>query len=173
VHDWVTSLEFTPDPSKTIFEQAVATARHVVDTRWQSIDPVMARNLTERLNSLPYEVHFNNNDMMLQDDPAAEIDIPAGCRREQIMTTSEYLSERIYTVRKRFLEHRKFSNLDRAGLILHELLYDMTRKNGATTSRGARYINSVIFADKQNETLMPQEHYLEVMKEAGFPESIN
>lgn len=167
---WEPSLAYTPDASKTIFEQALDTAQFMVDTRWKSTDPVMATYLTERLKSLPSEVIFVDQPMPLQDDVAAVINAPTGCRREQIAIASEpYLAQRRYTVRKNYFEHPNFSNLDRAGLILHELLYRLTSSNGAKTSRGVRYINAVLFADQQSETLAPLKHYFEVMKEAEFP----
>ena len=145
-------------------------AQYVVDTRWKSIDPVMATYLTERLKSLPSEVIFVDQPMPLQDDVAAVINAPTGCRREQIVIASEpHLAQKRYTVRKEYFEHPNFSNLDRAGLLLHELLYRLTSSNGAKTSRGVRYINAVLFADQQSETLTPLKHYFEVMKEAEFP----
>jgi hypothetical protein len=136
----------------------------MVDTRWKSTDPVMATYLTERLKTLPSEVIFVDQPMPLQDDVAAVINAPTGCRREQIVIASEpHLAQKRYTVRKEYFEHPNFSNLDRAGLILHELLYRLTSSNGAKTSQGARYINAVLFADKQNETLTPLKHYFEVI----------
>ena len=173
IRGWQANVGFTPGETRSILKQAIATAKYVVDNRWKSIDPVMATHLKKRLREFRSDVIFDDVSMELDNELEAVIAPPTGCLREQIVTARNYFGLRSYTIRKDYFNHPKFSNLDRAGLILEELLFDITRDNGAKTSQGARYINSVFFADKQNETLMPQEHYLEVMKEAGFPESSN
>lgn len=171
MRDWSAEVDFTPDQSKTVLQQAIDTAQYLIDTRWKTIDPVMATYLSLRLQEFEKDALFVDQPMPLQDDVAAVIAAPAGCRREQIVIAREPdLNESArYTVRKAYFDHASFSNLDRAGLILHELLYRLTSVNGAKTSSGVRYMNSLFFANKHSETLVPLKHYFDVMNAAEFP----
>jgi hypothetical protein len=61
--------------------------------------------------------------------------------------------------------------MHQAGLMMHELLYRIAIKNGATTSRKIRYFNSLIFSERFK--LLNEADYKQLLISLGLHKKDN
>ena len=171
LRDWHVDFDYVADKSKPLLEQSLDVARELVKQRWSVIDPVMAKYLEERLDAFSTETQFIDKPMSRVYDLESLLAPPNGCLIGQvaIQRKQEKPGDKRYYIQRSLFEHTNFSNLDRAGLIIHELMYRLTSLRGASNSNGARYMTSVFFAGKHTEFLTPRRRYFEVAKDAEMP----
>lgn len=168
--NWKVDLDVSiqdPDPLK----QAIAIARAVVSDRWAEIDPVMAGYVDKLLNNFEDESALTGYPLQRLHDVHTVVAPEPGCFREQIaiQRIPQYPGDKRYLIQKSIFEHRNFDPIQRAGLVLHEVIYRLTRLGGAKTSQTARYLTSLFFANQQRDIFTDIETYFRLSRSLNLP----
>jgi hypothetical protein len=170
---WSLKDDFKPNSGKPILEQAVDTAVHIIDKRWRPLDSVLADFFTEKLRLFPNEVAFRLTPLKRLSDGDGRIGLEEGCQYLQIANQLDGNAllpwEKRYLIQKDLFYSPQLSNHDRAGLIIHEIVYAMSLLGGAVDSRFARVITALLFSDQFKEFTSTPIEYFKFLKIAKFP----
>lgn len=129
-------------PYKNILEQVI--------TRVQEISPGFAADLRQELGSFEQDVMFIDNSQFITVADSNHISVPENC----VVMQTAIQRERKFPSDKKFFVNQDvwqtLPELDKAGLVSHEIVYSILRKgiNPVSTSEGARYLNSWIFSEE-------------------------
>jgi hypothetical protein len=95
--------------------------------------------------------------------------VPRGCHIEQIVIRKDptFVDDRLYLVNEDLWE--KLDEENKAILVMHELIYGEALAYGATDSRAARYLNSLIFSKRID--VMTQKDWFDALKRSNFHRS--
>lgn len=170
---WRLKDDFKPDSGKPILEQAVETAIDIIDKRWRPVDSVLADFFTEKLRLLPNEVAFRSTPLKTLSDGDGRISLKDGCQFLQIANQLDGAAllpwEKRYLIQKELFDSPQLSNHDRAGLLIHEIVYGMSLLGGAANSRVARGITALLFSDQFKDYTGTHVEYFKFLKLAKFP----
>ncbi len=170
--DRTLSFEISHDISaSTPLEQAIALARYVVSTRVQSFDQALASYLNWRLDHFFEQSVLSDTPLPLTNDIEPLRAATRNCRAIQLAFTRipDRLSPKRFHFWKLAFEHPAFSESNRAALILHELIYELTALRGASNSHGARSMIVQIFSGRYVDTFKTREEYFLFANEAKMP----
>jgi len=121
---------------------------------------VYQKNQVEALyNSFNKEANFLPGVELVDVSDSNHIAFPAGCKVEQIaiQRIPQYPKEKRYTINKDLWD--QLSNSDRAGLIIHEIIYrSSVDTKSEVNSIPTRYFNSIIASDDL-KLLKPSEYF--------------
>lgn len=129
-------------PYKTILERVIA--------RVNEISPGFAADLQQELEIFEQDVMFIDNSQFMTVADSNHISVPDNC----IVMQTAIQRERKFPSDKKFFVNQEvwqtLPELDKAGLVSHEIIYSLIRKgsNPVSTSEGARYVNSWIFSEE-------------------------
>ena len=152
-------------------DQAIETARHVVETRIGSFDLVLRDYLLWRLGHLADEIIFSEQPLPWTNDIIPLRGMAKNCQQIQLAFTRQpdVLTPKKIHFWKLPFEHPKFSNTNRAALIIHELIYELTAMGGAKNSQGARAFVANVFSGKYSETFRVRKSYFDFAKTISMP----
>ena len=168
--DWHVDLD-VQSQDKDGLKQAVALARMVVRDRWRPVDPVMAEYIDGLLNKFEGETSLTEYELQRIPDMNTRIRPAPGCSAEQIAVQQDpkYPGDKRYFIQKSIFEHKSFDATQRAGLVLHEVVYRLTILGRAEDSQSARYLTSLFFSNHQGEIFKDLETYFEIARKVKLP----
>jgi hypothetical protein len=120
-------------------------------SRLERLDPVRAEFYRERFASFAGESRFVEKSELIAIPDANSPVIPHGCEIVQlaIQRKPNFPGEAYYLIDG---DKWKLMNADqKAGLVLHEIIYREALEMGATNSEGARYLNSTLASGGFNQ----------------------
>lgn len=120
---------------------------HVTD-RLKSFDKKRAERYQKAADDFMANTRFVSNVTLPNINDHAYVPLEADCKIEQIavQNISPFPQSKKFTIRKDFWT--KLSMQDKAGLMLHEIVYEEALAIGHTNSKSARYFNSLISSSK-------------------------
>ena len=157
--------------ASTPLEQAIELARYVVITRVHAFDQALANYLIWRLDHFVEESVLSQIPLPLTNDIEPLRASAHNCRAIQLAFTRipDRLNPKRFHFWKPAFEHPAFSESNRAALILHELIYELTALRGASNSHGARSMIVQIFSGRYVDTFKTREEYFLFANEAQMP----
>jgi hypothetical protein len=143
----------------------------VVRDRWRPVDPVMAEYIDGLLNKFEDETSLTEYALQRIRDINTAIMPAAGCSAEQIAIQQDpkYPGDKRYFIQKSIFEHKNFDAKQRAGLVLHEVIYRLTILGRAEDSQSARYLTALFFSNHQGEIFKDLETYFEIARKVKLP----
>jgi hypothetical protein len=138
--------------------------------RLKQTDSVRATRYTARVADFfnPANTKFLKGTVLESTNDSYEDSFPAGCTVENLVVRKqpEFPEDRLWTVSQDLWDAVK--NDDKAGLVLHEVIYDdvLTQTAPQQNSINARYYNSYLSADKL--TTMAIQPYVQFMQQLQF-----
>lgn len=138
-------------------------------SHWRAIDPILVDRFSQEASAFFQNANFLS-DVVLTDIPDSQhIAIPNGCAIKQIAIRREpsFPREKRYTVSQDLWDAMDSAN--RAGLILHELIYNWAVTQGHENSINARYL-SAFLASTDYSTISPKE-YIDTFLAVKLPAS--
>ncbi len=132
-------VRFKSESADTILHERIDQLRKVA--------PKLAEQYSKRAESLQKEMQFKTGIALtdVQDSEHAYLPDESGCSLRQIV-----IRQNVPVADKQFLVDQKLWNElspgGRAGLIMHEVVYEHFYKLGETTSAKARRLNGLIFS---------------------------
>jgi hypothetical protein len=148
-------------------EGTLSSTIDVALKRLSRLMPMKAQELKEKADAFNENAEFIPGVQLEKVDDSYHIFIPDGCAAEQVAVQQEpeFTADKRYIVSKDLWD--QMSIKDKAGLILHEIIYNEARKNGATNSIGTRALNSLLASPKM-ETMSFKDFFLFLPKELKF-----
>lgn len=136
-------------PAVEAVNEPLQIAKTIVH-RWDQLDPARADRLIARLDHFFDEVQLVDSGLTPIPDMGVVLIDPA-CKIEQaaIFRKPELPYDKQILIAKDIWDH--FNNLDRTGLILHELIYEDARTFGHDDSQASRYINALAASEELDD----------------------
>lgn len=136
--------------------------------RLERLDSERAQGYLKAAQNFMSEVLFQPG-IVLTDIPDSDhMSLPVGCAIEQVIIQQEVK----FPEDKRFLVSQDlwnaFDESNKAGIVLHEMIYAEALKLGHRNSIHTRYYNSIISSKRIESEMTPQEMH-DVLKSVGFP----
>jgi hypothetical protein len=121
--------------------------------RFAKVDPERAASYRKTAADFAQNAHFSNEVLVDIPDHGVLL-LQPGCAIEQfaIQRPMRFPEDKTYLVQNQLWLHlvNKKNHLQRAAIILHEVIYTEFLAHGHTTSEAARYFNSALFAGTFN-----------------------
>lgn len=161
LRDWDFALG---DPSLPVQDKV-----DLVLSRLESFDGLRAEKYRLWSRDFWTEAEFLTSTLPDVPDQEPVMDPPEGCTYSQIIIQRRpvFSGDKRYFVNKKLFESSAFSADQKAGLILHEVIYREAIEFGAENSIGARYLNTLFSAD-QSAVVGNVAGYFDLLKKAGF-----
>ncbi len=139
--------------------------------RLDKLDPKRAKKYRGVAHDFFKNTQFIQNKVLPDINDHGYVPKEPHCVIEQlaVQNISPFPQAKKYIIREEFW--KKLSIEDRAGLILHEVIYEEAMAMGQKTSRNSRYFNALMSA-KKLETLTATE-YADRLERVGFTDSGN
>lgn len=133
---------------------------------FQNIDDKLARQYKKRMEEISKEIEFKSS-IVLTDIPDSNHEaLPTGCRLEQIaIRRNEEKNGKLFLISKDLWN--KMDNTNKAGLILHEIIYEHFLYLGEKDSRKARFMNALISHIGSKKNL--QTNYKKILQSQKIP----
>ncbi|MBF0361592.1 MAG: hypothetical protein HQK49_11305 [Oligoflexia bacterium] len=132
----------------------------VVIRKLERLDPILAANFKKRAQDFFNLVQFIEDSDLTDIPDSGEMAIPRGCKLEQVAIARAPQFEddtKIFYINKDIYE--AMDNDHKAGLILHEIIYQEFIKRGQQNSIKARYFNSKITSEFIDNVTLTQYFY--------------
>lgn len=131
--------------------------------RLSPFDPLQAH----RFKKMAEEFFQNSNFVGPLNETADSEEIvapPRGCKTEQAITQVKVVfpGDKLYNIDPTIWNDAAFSDSDRAGLLLHEIIYTDALAKGHKNSRAVRYLNMQLMSGVVSN--LTQEDYVTVMR---------
>ena len=164
------ALDFTPVAGAPI-DQAIETARFVIESRVRTFDLALADYLQWRLDQFKAETLISQAPLPATNDIEPMRTMEGRCRKIQLAFTREpdLLSSKKFHIWRTAFEHPAFSNTNRAALLLHELFYELAALRGAENSRGTRAMVATIFSGQYLDKFATRADYFLFANAAKMP----
>ena len=135
-------------------------------SRLAKVDPLRSQRYQNWAQGFDHDTKFLSAVVLVDVPDSEHPSLPEGCRIEQVAIHREPLfpQDRRYTVNKDIWDH--LDNDNRAGLMLHEMIYREADGFNIENSIGVRYINSLIFSGLMDQTSVPE--YVSFLEKVGF-----
>jgi hypothetical protein len=144
----------------------VDLALNVVD-RLKALDPERGKTYAIKIREFLSETHFVNANVPEIKDHGF-VTLESGCSLKQVAVQNliPIPEGKKFTINRSFWE--KLSERDRAGLILHEIIYEEALALGQRDSRNSRYYNALI--SSKEVTALSSKEYRNRLAAVGLPE---
>lgn len=165
-------LDFEEAESSKLIDPGSTKANDILRGRLERLKklaPELSAQYFRRIESIHRELEFKTGVALVNVNDSLHSDLPddQACSLRQIVIRKNFSTEN----EKRFVIDaklwEKLSELNRAGLIMHEVIYEHFWKLGQTDSRRARKLNHLIFS-KQFETMTEGKFWL-FIKDLNVP----
>ncbi len=113
-------------------------------SKLRGLDTRLFEQYTKVLSTIADKLVFIENAQFRDVPDSFEIAIPAGCKLEQLAIQQEIDNKTMIHISKKLWE--KMDDVNRAGLILHEIIYEHLLTTGEVNSIKVRKLNSLIFS---------------------------
>lgn len=135
-------------------------------SRLSQLDPKRAKDYANRLNTFLSEARFVPHISLIDIPDSNNIILPVGCTLEQIAIQHppQFPGDPYYVISKDLWD--LLSQDDKAGLILHEIIYRQAIEYGQNNSINSRYYNGVISSSFLKSSSQPD--YLRILSSIGF-----
>lgn len=132
--------------------------------RYVKLSPRRGDTLRSWSETFVSEADFPEGVALTDIPDSKHIQVPRGCALEQLAIQQEpvFPGDKRYTINQDIWAD--LSEDDKAGLVMHELLYREAMSEGATDSTGVRYLNSVLCTNKA----MTQRDFASLLKSMSY-----
>ncbi len=115
------------------------------------VAPKLAKQYRERLKTIESEIEFKDGVILATVRDSFHIERPKDCAVVQvaIRKAKTALEEKQFLFRKDLWE--KLDPVNKAGLLLHEIIYEHLSKLGENDSRSSRRLNAYLFSSKSDK----------------------
>lgn len=138
--------------------------------RWAVYDSLRAARFKDWNHAFLADSELISSSLPDVRDQEPVMDPPAGCSYEQIVIQRQpvFAGDKRYFINAPLFNSKAFTDEQKAGLILHEIIYREAIGFGAENSIGTRYLNALFSADKGADVIENAAGYFELLKRAGF-----
>ena len=135
-------------------------------SRLSKVDLLRSQRYQTWSQAFDHDTKFLSGVVLVDVPDSEHPSLPEGCRIEQVAIHREpvFPQDRRYTVNKDIWDH--LDNDNRAGLMLHEMIYREADGFNIENSIGVRYINSLIFSGLMDQTSVSE--YVFFLERVGF-----
>ncbi len=139
------------------------------------INPDRAKDYETRVASFFANTRFHSGVVFVSSEDSFHVFLPRGCAVEQVAVQRKpiFPEDKLFNINKDLWD--RMSERDRAGLILHEVIYQELIEAGQKDSMRTRYFNAMIASEKLEKLSEREFHdlaYLVGLKTVNFNEML-